>query len=114
MMDNFEIESSDYDSLQSDDDMESRSGSKLKRSLTRKNTIKSIKSRRSLVEDSSPNKVEKLSTLERTQQELNERHKNYMKAHQETLVNFEENIKMLSQQSEHLTGVVEELNRGQV
>ena len=37
-----------------------------------------------------------------------------MNAHRETLVNFEENIKMLSQQSEHLTGVVEELNKGQV
>ena len=35
--------------------------------------------------------------MEKTQKELNERHRKYMNAHRETLVNFEENIKMLSQ-----------------
>ena len=50
MMDNFEIESSDYDSLQSEEDQESKTtGTKLRRGLTRKSTMIN-KSHRSLLD----------------------------------------------------------------
>ena len=99
MMDNFEIESSDYDSLQSDEDQDSKTtGTKLRRGLTRERTVIG-KSSRSLINTTPPKKKETMTTLEKTQKELNDRHRGFMNAHRETLVNFEENIKMLSQQS---------------
>ena len=54
MMDNFEIESSDYDSLQSDADQESKTtGTKLRRGLTRERTVIG-KSSRSLINTTPP------------------------------------------------------------
>ena len=62
MMDNFEIESSDYDSLQSDSDIEeSRTGGKLRRGLTRKKSV--LDRKKSTLEESNKKKTEKLGTL---------------------------------------------------
>ena len=59
MMDNFEIESSDYDSLQSESD-ESPEG-KLRRGLTRKKSM--LDRKKSILEDSNKKKTEQLGTL---------------------------------------------------
>ena len=62
MMDNFEIESSDYDSLQSDSDIEeSRTGGKLRRGLTRKKSV--LDRKKSTLEESNKKKTEQLGTL---------------------------------------------------
>ena len=61
MMDNFEIESSDYDSLQSDSEEESRTGGKLRRGLTRKKSV--LDRKKSTLEESSKKKTEQLGTL---------------------------------------------------
>ena len=61
MMDNFEIESSDYDSLQSESDEESRTGGKLRRGLTRKKSV--LDRKKSTLEESTKKKTEQLGTL---------------------------------------------------
>jgi hypothetical protein len=76
MMDNFEIESSDYDSLQSDSDEESRTGGKLRRGLTRKKSV--LDRKKSTLEESNKKKTEQLGTLEMAQKELNNRHQSYL------------------------------------
>ena len=61
MMDNFEIESSDYDSLQSDSEEESKAGGKLRRGLTRKKSV--LDRKKSTLEESNKKNSEHLGTL---------------------------------------------------
>ena len=45
---------------------------------------------------------------------LNDRHHAYLEGHKETILNFQENVNMLSMQSEYLTSLMEEINQGQI
>ena len=55
-----------------------------------------------------------LSKLEKSHKDLNDKHHKYLEGHKETLINFQENVNMLTVQSEYLTSLMKEINQGQI